>query len=132
VGDVLLAGGHAVERAVRLDVVEGHALGIEEALERAYLVDEAVRHLLPADLHLAPAEALAVGERRVGAHLDPVLLREAHGRRHVVEVRGVEAAGDVGDVDVRHQPGIVADPVEAKPSPMSQFTTVMTFSPCLL
>ena len=33
---------HAVERAVRLDVVERHAFGLEKALQRADLIDDAV------------------------------------------------------------------------------------------
>jgi hypothetical protein len=58
---VLHARGHAVERAVRLDVVELHALGLEEAFERADLIDDAIGELFPGDLHLAAAEALEVG-----------------------------------------------------------------------
>ena len=64
--DLLLPRGHAVEAAVRLDVVERHALGLEKPAQRADLVDHAVGHLVAAHLHLAPAEALAGRAARDG------------------------------------------------------------------
>ena len=111
---LLLARRHAVEHAVRLDVVEGHALGLEEASKRPDLVDQKVGELGPRDLHLAPPEALQVGKRRVRADLDPVLLGEAHGLVHHHGIRRVEAAGDVRDRDVGHDPLVVAHLVEAE------------------
>jgi hypothetical protein len=90
------------------------AIGLEKALQRADLVDDAVGEFVPADLHLAPAEALEIGERGVRPHLHAMLFRKLHGGAHVVEVRGVEAAGHVCHVDQRHQAGIVAHLVEAE------------------
>src|SRR5262249_38230556 len=108
-----IARGHAVERAVRLDVVEGHALGLEKAPEGTDLVDQAVGELLAPDLHLASPEALAVRQRGMGAGSDAMRLCQPHGGAHVVEVGGMEATGDVGDVDGRHDPLVVAHPPNA-------------------
>src|SRR5205085_2853266 len=87
---------HAVKRAMRLDMIQLHALGLEEALERADLIDEAVGELLAGDFHLAAAEALEIRQGRMGSDLDAVLASEPNGSAHVVEIRGVKAAGDVG------------------------------------
>jgi hypothetical protein len=95
-------------------VVQGHALGVEEGLERADLVEDAVGEFLPSHLHLAPAEALQVRQRRMGADLDAELLRAPDRRAHVVEIRAVEAARDVGDGDVGHDRFVIAHAVEAE------------------
>ena len=42
------------------------------------------------------------------ADFDAMLLGQPHSRTHMVEVRGMEPAGDVGSADQRHQPRIVA------------------------
>jgi hypothetical protein len=99
---------------VRLDVVECHAFDLEEGSQRADLVDQEIAELGTGDPHLAPAEALQVGQGGVGTDLDPVLLGETHGLVHHHRVRGVEATGDVGDRDVRHDPFVVAHLVEAE------------------
>jgi hypothetical protein len=49
----------------------------------------------------------------MGANLDAMLLGQSHGLAHVIEVRGMESASDVGDVNMGHQPFVVAHPVEA-------------------
>ena len=49
------------------DVVEGHALGVEKALQRADLVNEAVRQFFAPDRHFAAAKALQVRQRRMRA-----------------------------------------------------------------
>ena len=112
VSHVLDPRRHPVQGAVRLDVVERHALRVEKPLQRADLVDEAIGQFLAADLHFAAAEALQVRQRRMRADLDAMGLGEPDRRAHVVEVGGMEAAGDIGDVDVRHQAGVVAQTVE--------------------
>src|SRR5215831_4122758 len=45
---------------------------------------------------------------------DPVALGQPHGVAHVIEVRGVETASDVGYRDQRHQSCIVAEAINAK------------------
>src|SRR5450755_5029630 len=50
----------------------------------------------------------------MGADLDAMLLGQAHGLAHVVEVGAMESAGYVGDVDQGHQAFIVAHLVEAE------------------
>ena len=91
-----------------------HAFALEKALERADLIDDAVGQLFGPHLHLAPAEALQVRQRGMGADLDIMLLRQPHGLRHHRRVGGMEAAGDVGDGNVRHQPFVVTHFVEAE------------------
>src|SRR3954451_5018533 len=48
------------------------------------------------------------------ANLDAMLLGEAHGLTHVIEVRAMEAASHVGDVDLWHQAFVITHPVEAE------------------
>src|SRR5947209_4948022 len=62
VGDLRVARRHSVQRAVRLDVMKRHSLRVKKALERTDLVDEAVRQLVAADLHLTTAEPLSIGQ----------------------------------------------------------------------
>src|SRR3954447_23352895 len=50
----------------------------------------------------------------MGADLDAVLFGEAHGCAHVIEIRTMEAASDVGHVDLGHQAFVVAHLVEAE------------------
>jgi hypothetical protein len=56
----------------------------------------------------APTKALQVGKAGMRTNLDPVLLCQPHRGAHVVEITGVKAAGNVGDMDQRHHPRIVA------------------------
>ena len=69
-----VARGHAIKRAVRLDVVERHALGFEERLERADLVDQTVGELIASDLHLPPPEPLRSGSDGCAPTLTPCFL----------------------------------------------------------
>ena len=99
---------------MRLDVIERHVLSFEEAFQRADLVDKAVGEFVSPDLHLATAEALTVWQGWMRADLDPVSLGQLDSRAHVVEIGGVETAGDIGDVDRRHDAAVVAqapDPI---------------------
>lgn len=48
------------------------------------------------------------------ANLDALRLGQPHGCPHVVEIAGMKAAGHIGQVDQRHHPGIVADPVQTE------------------
>ena len=112
-GDVLLPRRHAVKAAVRLDMVQRHPLGLQKPAERADLVDQAVGHLLPVHLHLAPAKALQIGQAGMRADLHPMLLGQLNCRPHVVEVAGMKAASDVGDMDQWHQPGVIAHAIQA-------------------
>ena len=94
--------------------LSAHALGLEESPQRADLVDQNIGQLGAGNSHLAPPEALEVGEGRMRADLDLVLLGEAHGLVHHHRVRGMEAAGDIRDRDVRHDAVVVAHFVEAE------------------
>src|SRR5688500_18573800 len=89
-------------------MVQLRARGAREALDRAGLVDDEVVHVLRRDLHRPPAEALDVGKRRMRAAGDAVVQREAHGLADGRGIAAVEAAGDVGRADVRHDLGVGA------------------------
>src|SRR2546428_9065862 len=73
-----------------------------KGLDRARLVDDQVVHLLRLELHDAPAEALQVGKRRVGADRDAALYGERYGLANGGRVAAVEAAGDVRRADEGH------------------------------
>src|SRR6266852_3255203 len=93
---------HVVLDAVGLDVLEGRAGGLDEGPERAHLVAMDVLDFLRAYLHVAPAEAHEVGQAGVRADGHAVREGQLHGLAHHVRVAAVEAAGDVGRRDVRH------------------------------
>ena len=46
-----------------------------------------------------------------------MLLCQPDGRAHMVEVRGVEAAGDVGDINERHQRSIITELIQPERFP---------------
>ncbi|MNE08325.1 hypothetical protein D3C80_1009720 [compost metagenome] len=93
---------------MRLDVADPGAFGAADAVQRADLVEQHVLDFLGAAGHRAAAEADQVGVGGVGADAHLVLHRQGHGAAHDRGVGGVEAAGDVGAVDVRHDLGIEA------------------------
>ena len=113
-GDVLDPRRHPIERTMGLDVIQEHALRLEETLQSADLIDDAIGQFFAADLHLAPAEALEIGQGGMRADLDAVPLGALHGLAHVVEVGGMEAAGDIGNRDQRHDRVVIAHLIEAK------------------
>ena len=117
VGQRVILRRHVVERAVRLHVLQPHALGGGEARERPDLVGDRVLELVRRDGHLAAAEAHQVGQPRVRADGHAVRLREPHGLAHHARVAGVEAARDVGRRDRRHDLGVAADGVGAERLP---------------
>src|SRR2546425_1071782 len=71
-------------------------------------LDDHVVHLLRLDLHDAPAEALQVGKRRMGADRDAALERERYGLADGGRIAAVKAAGDVRGADERHDAGVGA------------------------
>src|SRR5437867_5376685 len=79
-----------------------------ERLDRSRLVDDQVVHLLRLDLHDAPAEALQVGKRRMGADRDAALYGERDGLADGGRVAAVKAAGDIRGGDVGHHGRILA------------------------
>ena len=114
VSDRFVPRRHAVERAMGLNVIERHILGFQEALERTHLVNDAIGQFVTRHFHFATAEALKIGERRMGANRDLMLLGQLDRFAHVVEIRCMESARHVCDRNERHQPFVVADPVEAE------------------
>jgi hypothetical protein len=71
---------------MRFNVVERHVLGFKEALERTRLINDAIGQFVPRHFHFAAAEFLKIGERRVCAHLDMMLLGQPYRLAHVVEI----------------------------------------------
>jgi hypothetical protein len=57
-------------------------------------------------------EALHVGKRRMRPDFDAVSFRQPHRLMHDRRVGGVEAAGNIGEVDMRHQRGVIAEPIK--------------------
>lgn len=95
-GHVIVATHHAIQRSVRLHVVEWDALAVQEPAQSSHLVDGHGRQLVRLQLHFASAEALQIGQARVRADLDAVRLAEPHSLHHDERVAGVEPTGDVG------------------------------------
>lgn len=87
--------------------MEFNAFCLGKTLECSDLIDNAVGEFLARDLHLAAPETLQIGQRRVCADLDAMLPGKAHGGAHMVEVGGMEPAGDVGKGYQRHQRRVV-------------------------
>ena len=113
-GDLLRFRRHPIERAMRLDVKQLHAFTFEKALQRADLIDDAIGQLFGPHLHFAPAEPLKIGQGRVRADFDVVQLRQPHRVRHDRGIRGMEAAGNVGDGDMRHQAFVITDFIQTE------------------
>jgi rhodanese-related sulfurtransferase len=82
-----------------------HAFRFEEALQRAHLIDDAVRQFLAADLHFAAAEALQVGQRGMGPDRDTVAQRE----------RDRRGDGQADHREVRTELGRLTDGYEEDP-----------------
>ena len=93
-------------------MVEFHAFGIEEALQGANLIDQAVGQFLAPDLHLTSAEPLQIRQRGMGTHSNAVRFGQPHRRSHVVEIGGMETARHVRDVNQRHKARVVTHPIE--------------------
>src|SRR5438046_2498566 len=97
-----------------LDVLQLHAVRLEEAGEGPDLVDHVVLELVLRHLDVAPAESLAIREAGVGADRHPVLLRQLNGLPHHVRVARMEAASDVRGRDEGHDllvPPKLPDPI---------------------
>lgn len=84
---------------MRLHMIQLHPFLIQEPFQGANLVDGHGGQFLGTQLHLAAAETLEVGQAGVCADEDGVRDAGADGGGHDEGVAGVEAAGDVGDVD---------------------------------
>ena len=63
------------------------------------------------------------------ADLDAVAFGEVTVARMMIEVRGMEAAGDIGDMDEGHQRLVIAETLDAEASPMSQLMRTIMHSP---
>ena len=81
-------------------LAEGHAL------HRGHLVLQAGDDFVATEIHAAPAKAYQVRICGVGAHADTVLGSQRQGSLHGDRVARVEAAGDIGLVDVGHDFGV--------------------------
>ena len=80
--------------------------GAGQAGQRPDLIDAVLVDLLFGLVQFAAAEVFAVGEAGVGAGVDAVTDGGAQGGQCVGRAAGVEAAGDVGRRDERHQLGV--------------------------
>ena len=84
---------------MRLDVTDAAAFGRGHRLQGANLVDDHRFQLGSRDIHAPPAEALQIGERRVGANADPALFGRRDCPPHDQRIPGMKAAGNIGAGD---------------------------------
>ena len=113
-GELRVAHRHVEQGAVRLDVLDRHALGGGDAGDRGDLVEHEVFGFLRRDVQLAPAEADEIGKPRMRADRDAVRLREPNRVAQHRRIAGVKSRGDVGRGDRAEQAGVVADGVGAE------------------
>lgn len=95
----VIAAHHAVEHAVRLDVVELHPFSLQEPPQRSHLVDGDRRQFLGGELHLAAPESLQIGQPGVRADFNVMRFAVPDRLHHDQRITAVEATGDVGDID---------------------------------
>jgi hypothetical protein len=95
-----------IKRAVRFDVTDVRALATADAFQRADLVEHQVFDFLCRAVHRATAKADQVLVGGVCTDAYVVGHGQGHGLAHHAGIRGVEAAGDVGAVDIRHDLGV--------------------------
>ncbi len=108
VGELGILRSHVVERAVRLHVMQSHALGAGERFERTGLIEHEVVALLRGNLHRPAPESLQIGQRHMRADRNAVADSERNGAAQRRWVAGVEPARDVRRGHERHQCAIVA------------------------
>ena len=108
-GELRILIDRHVERAVRLDVLDGCADRVGERAQRAVLVHDVVTRFLGRDRHPSPPEPEQVGETHVRADPHAVLLGKLDGRAHDAGVAAVPATRDIGRRDERHHAGVVAE-----------------------
>src|SRR5262249_37375844 len=90
----VVATGHVVERAVRLDVPERNTGTFRQGLYGAHLVDTIGIDFLLGPGHFLAAEMLPIGKAGMRPYVNAMLGSEAEGGVGRRRVAGVEAAGD--------------------------------------
>ncbi|MCY1428464.1 hypothetical protein D9M71_443470 [compost metagenome] len=83
-------------------MLQGQALQAGEFAQRTELVEHVVDQLLGRRIDVPAAKADQVAEARMGANRHAVALGQFDGAQHGVGIAGVEAGGDVGAADQRH------------------------------
>lgn len=111
--EVGVASQHSVEGAVGFDVIEFHAVLVEEADEGTDLVADDGADFFGGEGHAAAAEAGEVGQAGVGADFNAVFFGESDGAFHDVGIPGVPATGEVDGINDGHEGFVVAEAVEA-------------------
>ncbi|MNJ54748.1 hypothetical protein D3C77_502040 [compost metagenome] len=102
-----------VQRTVRFEVLQPHALGAGNFPQGAELVEHIVDQLLGRGIDVPAAEADQVTKARVRPHRNAQGLGPLDGAAHGAGVAGMEAGGDVGRADVAHQ--LVVDAIANGP-----------------
>ncbi len=125
-GEVRIRVGDVAQRPVGLHVPHRAAGLCASARRGADLVEHGLLDIGRAlAVDRAPPEAPEIEEARMRPRLDAGPGGERQGLVHDQRVAGVEPAGDVGRAGDRQHPGIVAQAIDAKPSPMSQFRSTI-------
>ncbi|MNT62616.1 hypothetical protein D3C72_2003510 [compost metagenome] len=99
---------------MRLDVLQASAFGVDERLQCPELIQRQLVSLSRRDRDLAPAEALQIGQARMGPDRHALAHAQLHRAAHGCGIACVEPAGDVGGADVVQQLSIAAEAIGAK------------------
>ncbi len=99
IGDLRVARGLVVERAVRLDVRDAPAFGLGDRRERAELVQHAGVNLVGGQVHFLAAEVLRIVEARMRANRHALFDSPADAVVHRIGAARVPAARNIGRTD---------------------------------
>ena len=99
IGDLRVARGLVVQRAVRLDVRDAPAFGLRDRRQRAELIQHARVDIVGRQIHFLAAKILRIVKARMRADRHTLLHRPAHAVAHRVGAARVPAARDVGRAD---------------------------------
>ena len=100
--------GRVIEHAVRLHVRQPAAFGAGDSGERADLIERLGVNRFWRQLHRRAPEIFTIREARMRAHRHAVRQRQPHALAHGLRIARMEAAGDVGGANQRHQLRVVA------------------------
>ena len=113
-GQSQVLGGHVIESAVGLHVLQRHAVGLAEGGQCAHLILGVGLGLGRSDNHVAAAEAHQIRETGVCAHGNAVFFGHSHGFVHHNGVACMVAAGHIDGGDIFHDLTVQTDFVRAE------------------
>ncbi|MNG02179.1 hypothetical protein D3C84_851910 [compost metagenome] len=102
-GGLFVSGQVHVERAVGLDVLQGHTLNPGKLTQGAQLIEHVVDQLLGRRIDVSTAKTNQVAKPRMRADGHAQALGLLDGAAHGARVAGMKTGGDVGRTDKAHQ-----------------------------